>query len=249
MHARRAIGSGLRAGLLLCAAMALGSPVLAQTAPEGAARTTQQGPGAQPAPERQVVRSPILTLESERLFLDSQLGQRLISQLEAAGQALAAENREIEAELTAEERRLTDLRARTDPAEFRALAEAFDARVQELRQSQDAKARDLAAQGDRVRRVFFSAIQPVLTDILRDAGGALIMERGNVLLSANAIDVTDLAIARVDAQIGAGTDMDLPEAEGLPAPADDGAEYQPAPPPGDPLFDMGDPADLPEASD
>ncbi|QFS83303.1 Outer membrane protein (OmpH-like) [Roseivivax sp. THAF40] len=242
MTGSAAIRTSLAAALLALGAWAaFSAPALAQTAdqaPVARAEASQQENDT----DRQIVRSPILTLESERLFTDSALGQRLIGDVEAAGQALAAENREIEAELSQEERRLTDLRAETDAAQFRALADAFDARVQELRQRQDAKARDLANRGDRVRRVFFNAVQPVLTDILREAGGALIIERANVLLSANAIDITDLAIARVDARIGNGEGISLPDPAAAPenaAPNPSGAQSDRSE--GGALFDMGDP--------
>ncbi|SIS78915.1 periplasmic chaperone for outer membrane proteins Skp [Roseivivax lentus] len=236
MRTRAGIATGLAAfGLALALWTGGATPAAAQEA--------RPAPAQSEAP-RQIVRSPILTLESERLFVDSALGQRLIAEIEAAGQALSAENRRIETELTEEERRLTALRAETAPAEFRDLADAFDDRVQALRQSQDAKARELANRGDRVRRDFFNAVQPVLTEILREAGAALIIERANVLLSANAIDITDLAIARVDARIGDGADVMPGEGAGAEDPeaapdaavpdAGDGAD-------GSPLFDMGDP--------
>ncbi|QFT62912.1 OmpH family outer membrane protein [Roseivivax sp. THAF30] len=201
-------------------ALVLALPVLAQ----------DQGSG-----ERAVVRSPILTIESERFFGESAFGQRLLSQIEEDGQALAAENRRLEAELTAEERRLTELRGTVEPEAFREMADDFDTRVQDLRQQQDAKARALANRDETARRQFFSAAQPVLGEILRDAGAALILERGNVLLSANSIDITDVAIARVDATIGDGSDLGSSAPEGTPteqAPqpqADDGS-----------LFDMGE---------
>ncbi|MHA6324050.1 OmpH/Skp family outer membrane protein [Roseivivax sp. CAU 1753] len=196
---------------------------------------------------RAVVRSPILTLESERLFMDSAFGQRVVAAIEAEGKALAAENRAIEAELTAEERRLTDMRAEAEAAEFRALADAFDARVQALRQQQDAKARTLASRDDAARRVFFGAVQPVLGEILREAGAALILERSTVLLSANATDITDLAITRVDARIGDGEGLAMPEDAADDAPENGAADTPPAPDAtrptegGTSLLDMGIP--------
>lgn len=201
---------------------------------------------------REVVRSPILTIESDRFFNQSAYGQRLLDQIEEEGRALAAENRRFEAELTAEEQRLTEIRSETDPVEFRAMADAFDARVEELRRQQDAKARELSNRDETARRTFFSQAQPVLADILREAGAALILERGNVLLSANAIDITELAIRRLDAAIGDGAELEMPAPgaseeggaapEGAPAPEAPEAEV-PAPEPGSgtaPLFDMGE---------
>ncbi|WP_043765815.1 OmpH family outer membrane protein [Roseivivax isoporae] len=164
--------------------------------------------GAQEGAQAPVVRSAILTVETERLFAESAFGMRVEREIEEAGQALASENREIEAELTAEEQRLTEQRASMDPAAFRAAADAFDVRVQELRQQQDAKARALSQRTEQARRRFLSAVQPVLADIMREAGAAVILERRAVLVSLDATDITGLAIERIDAAIGDGSDLE-----------------------------------------
>ena len=90
-----------------------------------------------------VVQSAILTVEFDRLFAESAYGQRVSEMLDEQGASIAAENRRIEADLTAEERDLTEKRSTLDPVEFRKLAEAFDEKVQALRREQDAKARAL----------------------------------------------------------------------------------------------------------
>lgn len=149
-------------------------------------------------------RSAILTITSERLFADSQFGKRVAREIEAEGQRLATENRRIEGELTAEEKALTDSRPDMTPEEFRKLADAFDKKVQEIRRTQDAKARHINQQRDEARAAFFDAARPILAEVMRDAGAGVILERSSVFLSANATDVTDLAIARVDAAFGRG---------------------------------------------
>ncbi len=87
--------------------------------------------------------STILTLDQERLFEESQWGQRALAEINADSSDLAAENRRIEAELSAEEQDLANRRATMAAQEFRALADAFDAKVVEIRRNQDAKLRDL----------------------------------------------------------------------------------------------------------
>nr|WP_245823215.1 OmpH family outer membrane protein [Antarctobacter heliothermus] len=151
-----------------------------------------------------VSKTPILVIEFERVFSESAFGLRVNSEIEQAGRAIATENRRIEAELTEEERRLTDLRPTLAPDEFRKLADAFDEKVQRLRDEQDTKARALGARTDEARRRFLTVAQPVLEGLLREAGAALILERRTVLVAADSVDITDRAIARIDAQIGDG---------------------------------------------
>ena len=204
---RRAVLRAAMAGLALAAA-----PLPAQV------------PGGRLDPG--VVRSPVLVLDFERLYAASAFGRRVAQDIETRGEALAAENRRIEAELTAEERDLTDRRAALPPDDFRALATAFDEKVQRLRDEQDAKTRALGQAGETARRQFFAAAQPVLQGLMAEAGAAVILERRAVLVAADAVDVTDAAVARVDDAIGDGAA--LPEAD--PAPGQGAAPAAPSDP-------------------
>ena len=168
--------------------------------------------------------SPILTIASERLFVDSAFGQRVAREIEAETAVLAAENRRIEAELTAEEQALTDRRAEMDPQAFRTLADAFDTKVQEIRRAQDGKARALARRREEAQEAFFQAARPVLATLMQEAGASVILERASVFLSANATDITDLAITRIDAAIGEGQAAEATERAPDAAPEDPPAD-------------------------
>ncbi len=152
-----------------------------------------------------LIQSPILTVEPDRLFSGSRFGQRIAQEREAEAAVLAAENRRIASELEREEQQLTERRDSMEPDAFRILADAFDEKVQQIRREQDAKELALndRVEGDRVE--FLQAAAPVLERLMRDAGAAVILDRGTVFISLNATDVTDLAIARIDAAIGDGS--------------------------------------------
>ncbi|GGF57592.1 chaperone for outer membrane proteins, Skp family [Mameliella alba] len=166
--------------------------------------------------------TPILVIDFERVFAESAFGRRVNEEIEQQGRTIAAENRKIEAELIEEERELTDLRPTLAPDEFRALADAFDEKVQRLRDEQDAKARALGTRTEEARRRFLTVAQPVLEGLLREAGAMLILERRTVFVAADAIDVTDRAIALIDVQIGDGTPA-VPDPVPVPDPAPDSA--------------------------
>lgn len=148
---------------------------------------------------------PILTIESDRLFSESAFGQRVAQEIEAEQSVLLAENRKIEAELTDEEKRLTELRKDMTPEDFRAVADAFDARVQEIRRIQDAKGRAIGERREQERKEFLQAAGPILARMLQDSGAAVILERRSVFFSLDTIDVTTRAIERLDRVIGDGT--------------------------------------------
>ena len=151
--------------------------------------------------------SSILTIESDRLFSQSSFGQRIEDEIEAEGRVLASEIRWIAADLSAEEEALTKRRAELSPQEFRVLADTFDKKVSEIRIAQDTKARSLNTLRDEARARFFDAARPVLASLLRERGAVVILERSSVFVSANAIDITEQAIARMNVVIGDGSDL------------------------------------------
>lgn len=142
---------------------------------------------------------PILTIDQDRLFQETGPGARSASAIESEVEALAAENARIEDELIAREQVLTERRVTLPPTEFRALADAFDADVQRFRAVQDEKARELNRLRDAARQDFFNDVAGIISDIVRERGALVVLDRRDVFLSADRIDITDEAIARVNA--------------------------------------------------
>lgn len=171
------------------------------------------------------IQSEVLTLDPDRLFAQTLVGRRLTEQYEAERDRLIADNRALEAELRAEEQALTEGRKTLTSKEFRAKADEFDTKVRSIRQENDRKVRDLERGREIAPLSLMRMAEPVLVQIMREAGGNIILDNRQVLLRADAIDITDLAVARVDAAIGDGSD--LPDEDGAdavspePAPMDD----------------------------
>ncbi|GGL77713.1 OmpH family outer membrane protein [Wenxinia marina] len=226
---RRAVRSALALAALLAGAPGLPARAQDQTTMSVTDSLPLQGP----------VRSPVLTIDLERLYAGSDFGERVAADIRAATEALAAENRQIEAELTAEEQSLTDRRPTMEPEAFRAEAEAFAERVQTIRREQDAKERALQDRLVAGRDAFFAAATPVLGRMMLDAGAAVILDRRNVFLGVGLVDITDSAIQRIDAEVGDG-------ASEAPAP-DTGSD--PAPGPAAPAEQDSAPPDGAEAAD
>jgi len=184
-------GSLFRSGVLgLAMAMATVGPVAAQ--------------------DLGVTLSPIVTLDTEKVFGSTVVGQQIATRLEDKVAALASENKRIASQLEAEELDLTDKRKTMEPTAFRKLADAFDAKVQSIRAKQDAKQRELQRLRDAERQSFIDSIGPILSRIARSHGAIVVLERRNVLLSADSIDITQEAIDQIDVALkarknGAGT--------------------------------------------
>lgn len=146
-----------------------------------------------------VLQSRILILDSERVYVSSSAGQQVSKDLESRLEALSSENRRIETELETEEKDLTEKRKTMDPVEFRALANAFDEKVQRLRTEQDAKQQELQRLREAERQSFIQAMTPIISQIAVEYGAVVILERRSVLLAADTIDITDQVIARINA--------------------------------------------------
>lgn len=210
----------MRHALALLAALAPAPAAVAQEAPSL--------PMGEPEAGR------LLVIDRDRVLAESERGRALLAELDADSLALAGENREIEARLRAEERALTERRPEMDPAAFRAEAEAFDARVQEIRDAQDAKRRDLLARRETLQDRFWEGALPVLARILQEQGAVVVLDRDTVFLSSDSADITAEAIARIDAAARSGVgaaEEAPPPVEAREAPRDP-APAEPSPPAG-----------------
>ena len=119
----------------------------------------------------------------------------------AEAEALSAENDRIVEALTEEERSLTERRPRMTPEAFRAEAEAFDTKVQEIRRARDAK--EVALQNARgtAREQFFEQTRGLIGGLMVERGGAVILDRRTVFLALSAIDITQDSITLIDATL------------------------------------------------
>ena len=208
--ARRGIGAALLA-VSLAAALAL-------AAPAGRAQDTPA-----PAPALRIA-----VISQDQLFIGSAFGKALQARADAALSELQAENQRLDAALELEERALTARRAALGLEAFRPLALAFDEKVKGIRTAQDNKSRELARLAEEGRQRFYQTARPVLEDLMRETGAAILLDRSTVLLAQDALDLTDRAIARIDAVLGDGS-TPAPNSPAPPSPAapDPAAPSQP----------------------
>jgi Skp family chaperone for outer membrane proteins len=202
----------MRFALALAAALAVAAPSAAQTGTsptdESAPMPAPVGPNSAPARPADTPRISVVVLDLDALFAGSAFGRRVRDEIEQASATLAAENRRIEAELVEEEQRLTERRAELPREEFEALADAFDSRVEVIRQDQDSKGRAIAQRSERAETVFLDRVNPLLVSLAREVGALVILDRRTVLASADGVDITELALTRIDEVLGDGAGLE-----------------------------------------
>lgn len=149
----------------------------------------------------------VLVLDETSLLTQSKLGQDILS-LEQSEQAeITTAGRLVTEQLEAEEALLTEQRLTLSHEEFRVLADAFNEKVETVR---DSEAAVRVAQLTRVearRRAFFQFISPQLEGMLRKYGAAAIIDRRYVLLSNPVLDITQELITLLDEAYEQNPDM------------------------------------------
>ena len=153
----------------------------------------------------------VLLIDQDRLFSGSVFGQAVGGVIDRVGRDLSAQNREIEDVLTQEEQRLTELRSSLSIEDFRLRAAEFDARVVAIRSEQDAKNRALGAYAEAARQRFLEIMGPILIDLVQRSGAEVLMDRRAVIFARDDIDITDEAIAAIDAALADRIDEILAE--------------------------------------
>ncbi len=152
----------------------------------------------------QPVSHPIVILNQDVLFNQSNFGLRVQNNLTTLSGELSTENREIEAELEAEELALTEQRPGLNADEFRALADAFDVKVEIIRQAQGQKAVDLETWAVSERQRFFQEALPLLVAFTRSLGADVVLDSRTVVLATDNIDITQAAINHLNDTLGDG---------------------------------------------
>lgn len=149
----------------------------------------------------------IRLLDQDRLYAQSEFGQRVLAELRSASNALNDENQRIASELMAEELALTEARATLSPEAFRTRADDFDARVEAIRSEQDEKSRDLQRRNEIEQIRFFETALPILLALMEELGVEAILDARAVIIGTEALDITDAAIERLNAVLGPGQDQ------------------------------------------
>lgn len=184
----------MRRGLTaLAAAMMLGAvPAQAQPLDFGEGQPVQVAPSA------------VLVVDFDRAFRESLFGQRALAEVEKTRQQIAAENNRLTAELDAEEAELTEQRDALTPEEFRSRADAFDEKVKTIRREQDTKARNFARLTEAANSRFLELSRPILVEIMGRHNATLLDDSRGYFIVLDQADVTDEAIAEINARIGTG---------------------------------------------
>ena len=160
--------------------------------------------------KKSAYRSPILTISPEGVYAGSKFGDTIKRRADALAIQLAQENDRLEADLTQEEKDLTELRRTMAADLFAPMAAAFDQKVERVRNAQEEKSRQLNQKVETNRKYFFDSILQILAEIMKKYGANLIVDKSVVFASFDRIDVTDEAIIFIDQMLSLVPDISGP---------------------------------------
>lgn len=141
----------------------------------------------------------VLVIDTTQLLAESRYAAALFADIEKIAADLQAENQRIVDDLVAEEQSLTEQRATMEPEEFRAAAEAFDAKAQEIRRNRDAKEVELEDMRRNARVQFLREARTIVGQLMVERGATVVLDNRSVYVTIIPSDITKEAIARIDA--------------------------------------------------
>ena len=160
---------------------------------------------APPVMAQSVLQNQVVVVDLERVFSDTLYGQRLQSDFRRADRALSVDFDRIAAELIAEEKELRDIRAQTEPGEFREMAEAFDAKSSKLRLEQAERRNKLNQEFQSARESLLRQLGPILSQLMRERGASILIQKDDQrMIVFPQADITQSAIVLIDKRLGNG---------------------------------------------
>ena len=140
----------------------------------------------------------VLVIDVNKLVGLSNIGRAVQGEYERAKYELDNEFEFLKKELIAEELRLSKIRPKTSIAEFRQLAKDFDQRTTEVREAYIERKNNIENILKISRRKILEASVPYLKQILNQNNATVLIRKDQTVLSANGVDITDLAINTIN---------------------------------------------------
>lgn len=134
---------------------------------------------------------------NQRMLAQSTVGQSVQTRMEQLAQEVQGELDPYGAAIQSELQRLQAGGAAVTDADRQAL----QARIQEAQQLEQTRENELRYTLSEQRRLISEAVEPILVAVYQERGCGILLDRESVFISNPAMDVTDLVIQRINAQL------------------------------------------------
>lgn len=147
----------------------------------------------------------IVVIDQARILRESAGGQDIQRKLQAISQTIQSELQAEQSALETEGRALEGRLANKSEEAIRAdtglvsQMQSFQRKQQAFVQKGQIRQQELAQTEQNAIAEFYSALEPVLEQVLAERGGNLMVERSSVLIAQPSLDATTLAISKINA--------------------------------------------------
>ena len=158
-----------------------------------------------PTQSAQAQGANIVVIDQARILRESAGGQDIQRKLQAISQTIQSELQAEQSALETEGRALEGRLANKSEEAIRAdtglvsQMQSFQRKQQAFVQKGQIRQQELAQTEQNAIAEFYSALEPVLEQVLAERGGNLMVERSSVLIAQPALDATTLAISKINA--------------------------------------------------
>ena len=158
-----------------------------------------------PTQSAQAQGANIVVIDQARILRESAGGQDIQRKLQAISQTIQSELQAEQSALETEGRALEGRLANKSEEAIRADAglvsqmQSFQRKQQAFVQKSQIRQQELAQTEQNAIAEFYSALEPVLEQVLAERGGNLMVERSSVLIAQPSLDATTLAISKINA--------------------------------------------------
>jgi|GEM_PF-305719 len=149
--------------------------------------------------------STIITVDQNRVLLESAGGQDIQRKLQAIGQTIQSEIQSEQAALETEGRALEGRLANKSEDAIRAdtalvsQMQSFQRKQQAFVQKRQIRQQELVQTEQNALTEFNTALGPVLEQVLAERGADVMMARSSLIAANPALDATDLVISKINA--------------------------------------------------
>ncbi|MBX2854010.1 MAG: OmpH family outer membrane protein [Rhodobacteraceae bacterium] len=147
------------------------------------------------------VLSGVLIVSMDRILRESAAGGSVQEQAESLRERLRASLDDRRKKLRDEERELAKLRDTMERDAFDERVADFEAQVRELRRDEQGDSGRLQRAVGLARAQLREQLAGILVQLMTERGAGVMIDKKQVLVSANGLDVTDEAIKRLDAVV------------------------------------------------
>jgi outer membrane protein len=156
-----------------------------------------------PAFAQAVPSATIIIVDMEEVINTSAAGKGAQTQLQAQASALQARAQQLDAGFRAENDALNkaaESKTMTQPV-LEAKAGDLQKRVQAAQVEMSNKQRQFAMNQQYVGKQISDAVQPIITEVMKEKNAMIALDQGSTIQASNALDVTAVVLQRLNAKL------------------------------------------------